>query len=201
MKKTVRILFYLLIFQSFVSCESKYSESELKANFSTEQQSDLNEIRQFFLNQVCESDFKLCYEQTNHDSLQASGIGFWTKIDFKEQQKLYERISKSTFNEIWMICKSVNYKTKEEKKSICANAIGKYQNYLSDLGKNNPRIAKYAERIEASGDFGGLDISYWNVLTDKKHFDLNDPNIQLILAIHYLSMNDQQKRDENWNEK
>lgn len=26
-------------------------------------------------------------------------------------------------------------------------------------------------------------------------FDLNDPNIQLILAIHYLSLNDQAKRN------
>ena len=201
MKKTIRILIYILIIASFLSCNSKYSESELKANFSSEQLSDLTEIRKFFLNQVCESDFKLCYEQINHDSLQASGIGIWTKIDFDKQKKLYHRISKSTFDEIWMICKSVNFNTDEEKKSICANAIGKYQNYLSDFGKNNARIAKYAERIEASGDFGGLDISYWNVLTDKKHFDLNDPNIQLILAIHYLSMNDQDKRNENWVEK
>jgi len=188
----------LLIFQVFSSCKKEYSDSELKANFTSEQISDLTEIRKFFIKQVCESDFKSCYEQTKHDSLQASGNGIWSKIDFKEQKKLYDRISKLTFNEIWMICKSTNHRTNEEKKSICANAIGKYQKYLSDFGKQNPRIAKYAERVEASGDFGGLDVSYWNVLIDKEHFDLNDPNIQLILGIHYLSLNDQEKRNENW---
>jgi len=78
------------------------------------------------------------------------------------------------------------------------NSTGKYYKYLSDLGNQNPIIDKYAEKINASGDFNGLDIHYWNVLNNKKHFDINNPNVQLILAIHYLSLNDQEKRNEKW---
>ena len=140
-------------------------------------------------------DFAKCYKQTNHDSLQAEGKGFWTKIDFEKQKELYEQISKSTFNEIWMFCESTFYPSETKAKSLCANATGKYQKFLADLGKTNPRIAKYAERIQASVDFNGLDIQYWEALKNKKYFDLNDPNIQLILAIHYLSLNDNATRN------
>jgi len=69
-----------------------------------------------------------------------------------------------------MFCKSTEYKTWKETKSLCNNSTGKYYKYLFDLGNQNPRIAKYAERINASGDFNGLDIQYWNVLNEKKTF-------------------------------
>ena len=198
MRNTLLLSLTSLIFLVFYSCKTEYSTTELNANFTAEQISDLTEIREFFINQVCESDFKSCYKETNHDSLQALGIGLWNKINFGEQKTLYDRIAKSTFKEIWIICKSVNHKTDEEKKSICANAIGKYQKYLSDIGKQNPMIAKYAERINAYGDFPSLEFQPYNILNNPKNFNLDDPNIQLILAIHYLSLNDQDKRNENW---
>ena len=190
MRKPIFIILILFSCQAFFSCDEDYSETELRANFSAEQISDLTKIRDFFITQVCESDFQSCYEETKHEYLESEGNGIWTNIDFDLQKELYKQISKSTFDEIWMFCESTYYPSKTKVKSICANAIGKYQKYLSDLGKQNPIIAKFAERIQASGDFNGLDIQYWEVLKDKKSFDLKDPNIQLILAIHYLSLND-----------
>lgn len=201
MKKSILILFGITILQLNFSCKSQYSVTELNNNFSNEQISDLNKIRDFFKIQIClntNSDFKQCYSQIPHEYLEATGKGFWTNIDFEKQQELYKQISTSTFSEIWMFCKSTNVKTGLERKSLCAVADGKYQQFLMNIGKQNPRIAKYAERINAAGDFNAFDIPYWNVLNDKKHFDLNDPNIQLILAIHYVSLNDQEKRSQKW---
>ncbi len=198
MRKTIIFIFGIIILQLNFSCKSQYSVTELNKNFTTEQITDLNKITEFFKSEMClhmDSDFKTCYERTPHEYLIASGNGFWTNIDFDEQKKLYDQISKSTFNEIWMFCESTYYPSKTKAKDICAVSTGKYQKYLSELGKKNPRIAKYAERIQASGDFGSFDIQYWEVLKDKKYFNLKDPNIQLILAIHYLSMNDQSTRN------
>jgi len=198
MRKTIILIFGVIILHLNSSCETEYSTAELKNNFSNEQITDLNRITEFFKKSVCEnSEFQDCYEKTKHDSLQASGVGIWTKIDFNEQIKLYDRISKSTFNEIWMYCESTYYPSKIKAKSLCAVSTGKYQKYLTDLGKTNPRIAKYADRIQVSGDFNSLDIQYQEVLNNKETFDLKDPNIQLILAIHYISINDQVKRNED----
>lgn len=180
----------------FSSCKTHYSKAELNANFNAEQIADLNKIADFFKEETCgKNDFKDCYRQINHDSLQANGEGFWTRIDFEKQKELYQSISQSTFDEIWMYCESTYYPSETKAQDICAIAMGKYQQYLADLGKNNPRIAEYADRIQASGDFSGFDIQYGIVLSDKENYELNNPNIQLIMAIHYLSMNDQNKRN------
>jgi hypothetical protein len=34
----------------------------------------------------------------------------------------------------------------------------------------------------------------------QKYYDLNDPSIKVLIAIHYLTQNDQQKRKEIWTE-
>jgi len=201
MRKTLLLIFGVMILQVNSSCKSQYSVAELNNNFTTEQIADLKKITDFFKNQMClhtNSDFKKCYKQIPHEYLEATGNGFWANINFEKQKELYDQISESTFKEIWMFCKSTEYKTGLETKSLCANAIGKYQKFLSEIGKTNPRIAKYGENINMSGDFNPMDIHYWNVLNDKKNFDLENPNIQLILAIHYLSLNDQEKRNEKW---
>lgn len=170
--------------------------AELESNFTDQEIDDLKAITEFFIQSVCEDkDFDQCYKTINHDSLMMQGTGIWEKIDFTEQKKLYENISKTTFDKIWMYCESTYYPSETKSKAICAVATGKYQNYLADLGKVNPRIAKYADNIQASGIFSGLDLRYQEILQPNSEFDLNDPNIKLILAIHYLSLNDEAKRN------
>lgn len=192
-------IYILLLFTFLISCKSQYSTTALSNNFSKEQIKDLNKITEFFKNQMCitmDSDFKKCYRKIPHEYLQATGNGFWTNIDFDQQKELYNQISKSTFDEIWMFSEATFYPSGTKAKSLSAVSTGKYQNFLEDFGRENPRIAKYAERIEASGDFGGFDFNYREILKDKKSFDLKDPNIQLILAIHYLSLNDHATRNK-----
>ena len=198
MRKFISLASIFLLAPFLMACQQAYSDSELQANFSEKEIKDLTKIRSFFIDQLCGSDFKTCYEKIDHDYLEASGTGIWENIDFTAQKKLYENISKSTFESIWMYCKAKNYKTNEEKKALCANAIGRYNNYLFDLGKQNPKIKEYADWVNASGDFSLLQLSYSRISGHKKYFDLNDPNIQLILAIHYLSLNDNFKRNEKW---
>ena len=48
------------------------------------------------------------------------------------------------------------------------------------------------------GDFETLGSLQIIIHQYPESFDLNNPNIQLIVAIHFLSINDQQKRNEKW---
>ena len=196
MKKLLILIFIILI----TSCKSQYSTTALRNNFSPNQIQDLNKITEFFKDQICpyqDSNFRKCFKRIPHDYLKAYGSGFWTNINFEQQKELYNQISKSTFDEIWMFSNATFYPSGKKAKSLSAVATGKYQKYLEDLGKNNPRIAKYADRIKASGDFSGFDFNYREILKDRRSFDLKDPNIQLILAIHYLSLNDHNTRNES----
>lgn len=201
MRKRIMLLFGIVMILFNFSCKSQYSTTELKNNFTDEQIADLNKIVEFFKNQMClnmDAAFSTCYERIPHEYLEATGRGFWTNINFEKQQELYREISKSTFDEIWSFCKAIYPETGKELKSICAVPEGQYQKYLTAIGKTNPRIAEYAKYIRNSGDFNSSYIRYWNVLNERKNYNLNDPNIQLIFAIHYLSINDQEKRKEKW---
>lgn len=199
-KKMRKILFGIIILGLFASCKSQYSTSELKNNFTKSEIQDLNKIREFFISETCiisENDFKDCFKNISHDYLQAYGNGFWENVNFEKQSELYNQISKSTFDKIWSFCPTT-YRTEPEKKfkTLCAISGGKYTDYLIEFGKKNKRIAEYAKSINDSGDFSSLDLTTWEILNNRKYFNLNDPNIQLILAIHFLTLNDQLKRKE-----
>jgi hypothetical protein len=199
MKKTILLILLGASLCALVSCKSQYSTTELQANFTQPQIEDLREITRFFKDQICLNvngdDFKRCYEQTPHEYLMLTGSFFWKEINFEKQRKLYEQISKSTFDKIWTFCETRYSYVDKKAIDICSVANGGYQNYLIQLGNKNPKIAAYAKRIRESGGFEGFDIRYQEVLIDKKTFDLNDPNIQLILAIQYLSLNDEATRN------
>ena len=91
-------------------------------------------------------------------------------------------------------------KTGIDSKCICSKYDGKYQRFLIAFGKRNPVIKEYAKSIQDSGGFSYLSFNHNQILNNKKYIDLDDPNIQLILAIHFLTLNDEEKRNEKWTE-
>ena len=58
-------------------------------------------------------------------------------------------------------------------------------------------LSPLLQRIEA-GDFESVGLLQQSIYNNPKEFDLDDPNIQLLIAIHYLTLNDQQKRTDKW---
>lgn len=170
----------------------------LNQNFTIEERADLDKIKNFFKEEIClydELDFKTCYEKIPHEYLFWTSRPFWNNIDFKKQQLLYESISQSTFNKIWSFSKTRYNYINQTVMSLGGVADGEYVDYLIEIGQHNARIAKYATSIKEAGRFSSLYIDYREVLKDDSSFDLNDPNIQLILAIHYLSLNDESSRN------
>jgi len=202
MKKNKLILFLGLI-GLIVSCKTQYSTSDLTNNFTIEQNNDLKKIHAFFLNQICNNEekvFKKCFKN-NHDFTAANGFDpIIENIDFSEQKKIYSLISKSTFDEIWNFGKQtrkingkyVNYK------SIGFNGSGKYYDYLLDLSRNNRFVQEYLESISNTGTFDLMIFFQYRMKLNKSIINIEDYNIQLLIAIQYLSTNDYLKRKDAW---
>jgi hypothetical protein len=171
----------------------------MKYNFSAEQIADLQRITDFFKTQICnesESDFGSCFEPMLPELIENGYEPIFNKIDFNKQLELYKSISQNTFNEVWAFCKTRNYLLNTEYQSLCAKgADGKYSEYLLEVGKKNKFIKNYAEKLIASGDFEPSGFLESQIYTNKSKFNFKDPNIQLLIAIHFLSINDQQKRN------
>jgi hypothetical protein len=195
----LRILILLVLILN-LSCKSQSSTPELKANFSADQIADLKKITEYFEKQICENDqtdFKSCFEPILPDLIDVGYEPIFEFVDFQMQKELYNSIGKTTFNEIWNFCRTTNLKTNKSYQSLCAKGVeGKYADFLLAVGQNNKFVKKYADRLIASGDFESSTLLQQWIYTNKESFDLSNPNIKLIIAIHFLSINDQEKRTE-----
>ena len=155
----------------------------------------------FFKNQISEnkkSDFKVCFSKILPGLLENGWHPILEKVDFEKQKELYNSISKSTFDEIWEFGKATYPDTGLELKNLGSKYNGKYQKFLTEFGKNNPEVKNYADRLIEAGDFESVGWLQQSIYKNPKEFDLEDPNIQLLIAIHYLTLNDQQKRTDKW---
>ena len=181
------------------SCAEKFATTEMENNFTTEQIEDLKKIRDFFENQICDGEddnFKNCFTKMLPELIEFGWQPILKKVDYNRQKDLYESISQSTFNEIWEFQKITYPENESGHKSIASKYNGAYQQYLTELGKKNKRIKKYVEQLKAAGDFESMGLLQQNINKNPNEFDLNDANIQLLISVHYLTQNDQQKRNE-----
>lgn len=65
---------------------------------------------------------------------------------------------------------------------------GKYMLFLQSLAKENPKIKYYVETFNASGDISP--ILFGDVMQNFRDYNLKDPQVQLALAVHYLTIQD-----------
>ena len=200
--RTLRNLIILALLILNVSCKSQFATNELNHNFTKEQISDLQKITDFFRTQICADEnyeFKTCFEKFLPD-LVNSNFGYkaiYDKVDFEKQKLMYKSISKNTFDQIWSFCHTTNYHLNTEYESLCGAGYTKqYVKFLIELGKSNKIIADYADKLIASGDFDSSSYFQQRIYDNKNDFDFSNPNIQLWIAIHFLTQNDQEKRNE-----
>ncbi|MEL0644392.1 hypothetical protein V6251_08360 [Olleya sp. Ti.3.14] len=201
MRKTLILIFGVTILQLNFSCKTQYSTTELKNNFSTDQISDLNKITDFFKNQICEnknSDFKTCFNKILPELLENGLFSLLERIDYQNQKELYDSISESTFNEIWGFGKETYRDTGLELKSLSSKYNGKYQKFLTELGRTNNELKEYADRVIGAGDFESMGWLQNRIYLNPSKFDLDNQNIQLLIAIHFLTINDQRNRTDKW---
>jgi len=186
-----------------VFCSAQFTSSELRKNFSTKEISELEIINSFFLSQICENNqkkFSSCFKD-NYWEIVSTGISpLIEKLDYEKQLELYKKISKNTFKEIWnfeKLTRNVNGIWKDYK-SIGFNVFGKYQKFLKDVSLKNSQIENYLESIENSGTFENIDTFQQRFHLYPRDFDLDDPNIQLIISIQYLTGKDYFSRTDEW---
>ena len=114
-------------------------------------------------------------------------------IDFKEQKDLYNQLDKRTFDDIWLIGSSTKMDLNDTLKNIELNRHGKYMEFLKVFGKQNSVIDKYYNTLNVAGDISPAMVADMGI--DYGSYDIKDPKIRLIIAIHYLTLNDRIKRN------
>ncbi|MCK0109328.1 hypothetical protein MWU58_08485 [Flavobacteriaceae bacterium S0825] len=190
------LLFILIV--SFSSCKGIKSTNELEKYFTKSQIRDLNKINNFFISEHLNStrdnygeSYKKMQEFTYFNGIDA----LINQVGFKKQLKLYNSISKSTFDEIWEIKQNTDVEFSSEE-YILPQYKGKFQSYLKYLSQTNSLAKDCWKNMEMSGDFYHLMLDYY-ILENFDKIDFNDFNNQIIISIYFLSLVDNNERDEN----
>lgn len=202
--RTFQIFFlFFLISCSNNNKEKLKSDSIITSVFDKTEIRDLQTILDFFDNEICKNGIleeNKCYqaflERIKSEFIETNGT-INLEIPFEEQHEMYKKINISTFNEIWMFGKlfpSGSYT--DTLKSIFINHSGKYAKFLKEVGKKDSIINIYQDQLYASGDISPQLFS--NVLMNYQNYNINDKKVRLVIAIHYLTLNDENLRIEKY---
>jgi len=108
---------------------------------------------------------------------------------------MYRQINKSTFDEIWTLFEYKGFKPDtmiEFGLRINYNFNGKYYKFLKEFGKDNKYIEHYFDTHEQLKDFAPTMLFYLMENYDK--INVKDIRVQLLIAIHFLTLNDLNER-------
>lgn len=193
--KQISYLFFSLILVFFVACSNQTARTNLDSEplineiFTVAEVENLNKIVAFFEGQICQiegvqpGNVVNCY--TNlfaHMAPQVTSGNLTLPYSLEEQRELYPQINKSLFNQIW-------YSPKGRGRQMVLSNRGKYSKLLEKMSLNNLTVAKYLQTMKNTGDLSPGMVA--EMLINHKNFDVNDPKIRLLTAIHYLTWNEQ----------
>ncbi|HNQ82396.1 MAG TPA: hypothetical protein PLW31_00015 [Bacteroidales bacterium] len=198
----VHLLIGLLLLNCSGPCNSDLqSDPVINSVFSQSEIKDLSIILDFFTDQICSKHlmdsantqkcFKNYLDRMNNDG--KKGV-IDINIPFELQRSVYTQISDSTLNEIWSFERSWIPHTSDTSKHIYYNPNGKYVKFLREFGEENKVIKNYYDSYVNTGDISPSMVA--DLQMNKDVYDINDIRIQLFVAIHYLTLNDQLERKE-----
>ncbi len=202
-------LLQLILIISLTSC-SPNRTSEIENNptfnkiFTITEIADLDHLYNFFNASICSDNDRLnseeCYAnflEQLRNSADAKNGDYDLNIPFEKQKEAYKGITDSTFNEIWRLSWKMMYKPTDTLQNLYLWNNGKYADFLKEVGKTDPVINQYSNSFQASGDMSPSMRA--GVLMNYKYYNIKDVRVRFIIAIHYMTLNDNHYRIEKYN--
>ncbi|WP_340155132.1 hypothetical protein [uncultured Winogradskyella sp.] len=184
---TVKPLITALAFSMLMGCSSYKTTNELQSVFVSDELKDLETIRSFFVEdimQLNDDNFHFKF-RSEMQKLEANGFA---SVEPKKIDNLFNSVTEETFNEIWQPkTHKPSRRSSVAYEYLVPNESGKYIEFLAKNTQNNSKIKEYYDKVRKSGNFSHLSmLNYLN--DDTLDFDLTNTNIQIVLAIHYISI-------------
>ena len=207
MNPTMKTLFQLIVITVIsISCsvekdDSLSKDETINSVFNLAEISDLVKIQEFFDQQIGskskrnEGSLLKSYYAFFEDNSKIKNLGQLTlSIDFNEQKELYTRLTDSTYNHIWRMSWTVPMNSVDTLNRLELRYGGKYMEFLEEVGEQDEKIAQYCNSFKGMGVISPSMMA--DLVKNYKDYNINDPKVRLIIAIHYLTMNDFMNRVE-----
>ena len=120
-------------------------------------------------------------------------------IPFDQQLQVYNQLSDSVIPEIWSLEAIQVYgdSPQDTFRTIQISLEGKYFEFLKETAKEDKLAKNYYDAISAAGDISPSLIH--KILAYYDDYNTQDIRVKLIIAIHYLTLNDIFERKEKIN--
>ena len=195
-----KAILLLICFSCFLTYSQK-NQSDLTTWFSDSEIADLNLIADFLQEEICRNSdrdqFANCITISLPDLLSLGYIQ--ENISWRKQQKLYAKISDSTFYKIWSFY-DTRYEMKPKPeyiyKSIGFSGNTTFIKFVKALAESNPGMEGYGKQLEGHGTFGFIGQQIFVMGHNPDKIDLNNRGVQFLLAIEILTANDREQRDK-----
>jgi len=191
----------LLIITIFaLSCNSQRqndlsNDEAIKESFNKSEIKDLSKIQRFFDQSIGVTDYTNEKEilkaysdffKVNTEIEMASEI----KIPFSisAQKDLNNQLDKSFFDEIWIYRETIANNTGDTLTDMELNLSGKFVAFLKKQGLQDKKFENYYKTISLAGDVSPSLVAV--IAKNFNDYDIEDPKIRLLIAIHYLTIND-----------
>ncbi|WP_299107326.1 hypothetical protein [uncultured Winogradskyella sp.] len=170
-----------------LGCKPIKTTPKLKFVFNEQELEELQILRNFFLNDILElNEENFCYDFKERIlELDASG---YASIKREQVNELLNSISKATFNQVWDFKSETRIRNSLGIYEYLVPKKGsKYFRFLERNTKFNSQIKNYYNETMSSGDFShSAMLNYIN--SDTLDFDLNNSDILMVLAVHFISI-------------
>jgi len=205
MNRLLTYLILIIVASAAVGC-SKSNPEQLNSNttitsiYTTAVIDDLNKILSFFENQICAENNHThsgkCYEsylKSISDIMDNEGQ-ILINIPYKEQLTMFEELDTSTVNQIWSYGEITNMHTKDTLIELRYNIRGKHVKMMYEMSLEDELMKYYYDMWQ---EWYTLQvITSGKTLENYKNYDIDDVRMKLVVAIHYLTMNDNFERNK-----
>ncbi|MFT4772346.1 MAG: hypothetical protein ACI9CP_001435 [Cryomorphaceae bacterium] len=205
--KHLLIIGFLIGLAQYSAGQSRLSDNEtIQESFTTPEIEDLQMLFDYFNESVCSEqhsdDLNTCYSDFFKRMEQTKESGeFDINISFDRQKGVYKAFKDSTFYRIWSFRDRQEYDLRESTqpkgifKTVFFAHDDKYLDFVKRTAASYERIEFYYDSILAEGGDIGPGL-FGSMLLDSIMYNVDDTRVKFIVAIHYLTLNDQYKRDD-----
>jgi len=196
-----------LALTNFCVGQNRLADNEtFQETFTAAEAEDLQMLFDFFNESICRKensdDLNTCYtEFFKRMEETKESTNFELDLPIDRQIEIYQAFQDSTFYRIWSFAETKEYDLRDSIplqgvfKTIVFGRDNKYMEFLRRTGESHEIIEFYKHSVLTEGGSIGPGL-FASVLIDHNKYDLEDIRMRFIVAIHYLTLNDQYKRAE-----
>ncbi len=193
---------YLYIIILLFGCNSPAAKQlkeypDIRSAFENDEIDELQRILDFFTLQICTGEFDFANNKENESCYRQWMTKFATnektgdlnvEISFEKQMIFINSLESTIIRDLWIEIPPREINGVMSNGSIDLTPDGIVYKLLIELKDEYKTMDSYYNSLVASGDLSPRMVA--NMIVNHKKYDVSDSRIRLVIAIHYLTMNE-----------